>query len=102
MFVDSLIEICSWHRIGWQGVKCHHCGATHNILTNIPCIKCERCEAWVILSWSHYQLCHRKPDFGFNRSVTSWAMKNFSPHRHFIKETFQMLAKLNKRIAQTA
>lgn len=55
MFIDSLKEICSWHGvIGWQGVKCHHCGATHNVLAHIPGIKCERCKKFLCLSWSHF------------------------------------------------
>lgn len=99
MFIDSLKEICSWRNVtGWQGVTCHHCKATHNILIG-PGIKCEKCGAFICTSFSHGERCHRKPDFGFNRSVINWAMMNFSPHRFYIKETFQMLAKLNKRLA---
>lgn len=84
MFIDSLIEICSWNGvIGWQGVNCGRCGATHNILIG-PGIMCEKCGEFISTSFSHHQMCYRKPDYGFNRSVIVWAMRHFSPHKYFL------------------
>lgn len=95
----SLIEMCGWHGCkGWQGVKCS-CGATYNLMVDIPGFTCERCGHFNILSWSHHQFCHRKPDYGWNRSVIGWAMKNYSWYRDSFKETSIMLKKLNKRLA---
>lgn len=99
MYSTSLTEICSWQGCqGWQGVKCHHCGATHNVLVNIPGIRCERCKEFIVLSWSYYQFCHKHPDYGFKASVIGWAMKNFSYHKEYFKECSVMLKKLNKRL----
>lgn len=98
MFIDSLIEICSWGVDGWQGVKCSQCGATHNILIGHG-IPCESCGAFIATSFSHHQFPHRKPDHGFNCSVIGWAMMHYSPHRHYIKETFELLKKLDERLA---
>jgi hypothetical protein len=86
MFIDSLIEICSWDGvIGWQGLKCSKCGATHNALMNIPGILCEECGEFIGTSMYAHRFCYRKPNYGFNRSVIGWAMINFSPHKAFFK-----------------
>lgn len=99
MFIDSLIEICSWEGVkGWQGVRCSQCGATHNILIG-PGIKCESCGAFIGTSFSHYHPCYKKPDFGFNRSVIGWAMMHHSPHRHLFKPPTEMMEKLERRLA---
>jgi hypothetical protein len=77
--MSALVDMVQWRGcIGWQGVKCHHCGATHNVFCNIPCIRCEGCGHCVTLSWSHHRFTFKHPDFGFKRSVISWAMRNFS------------------------
>ena len=91
--MSALKDIVTWQGfIGWQGVTCHHCGATHNVMCNIPCIRCERCRKFVMLSWSHWQMTHRKPDFGWNRSVLGWATINFGRYKEYLKQTIKDIA----------
>lgn len=82
MSVWTLIDQCKVSN-GWQGAECTKCGATYNVAVQIPGIICERCGAFSVLSWSYHQPLHRKPDFGFNRSVIMWAMKHYSHYRMY-------------------
>lgn len=83
----SIVKYCN----GFQGVFCHHCEATHNVIVDIPCIICEKCGVFVGLSWSHHQMTFKKPDFGWSKSLISWALKNHGHYRDILKSTEKYL-----------
>ena len=102
--MTPLTEIVTWQGFtGFQGAKCS-CGATHNLLSGIPGYICERCGKYNVLGWSGAgQFCHRKPDYGFKRSVIHWAIDNFcgwyKEHIKFSKKMKKMTAIENQREA---
>ena len=94
--MPSLIEMCSWKNVtGWQGVTCS-CGATHNIMVGISDFICEKCSKLNKLSYDHHLKCHKKPDFGWNRSVICWAMSHYSSHRFFHEKVDKLMKKIKR------
>lgn len=92
--MSTLKDMVTWCGfVGWQGVKCYHCGATHNIMIGGGAILCERCGECIVLCYSYHQFPHRKPDFGWNRSVLSWATKNYCRYKDYLQKTHDYLIK---------
>ncbi len=95
--MSKLKDMVTWGGfIGWQGVKCDKCGATHNVFCGIPCILCQRCGVCITLSWSYWQFPHRKPDFGWNRSVLNWATLNFGRYREYLQKTIKQIERYKR------
>ena len=93
--MTPLTEIVTWQGCtGWQGCTCSKCGATHNLMVNIPGYICEGCDHYNCLSWNHHQFTHKHPDYGWKRSVIKWAMDNFSAHKEYFKRCYKSLEKL--------
>lgn len=70
---------------GYQGVTCHHCGATHNVYCNITCIICERCGEFIQLSWcGNYEFCHKEPDYGWRWVVINHVIRKFGWYREYL------------------
>lgn len=93
-YSTPLLELVTWMGFnGWQGVKCHHCGATHNVFCGLSCILCERCGECIALSWSgDGEICHKKPNYGWNASVLYWATENFGRYKEYLADTARLIA----------
>lgn len=82
-YSTTLKDMVTWQGfVGWEGVKCGKCGATHNCMIGGGAILCHKCGACIVKSWSHHRITYRKPDFGWGRCVLMWATKNFCWYKH--------------------
>lgn len=92
-YSTPLLELVTWMGFsGWQGVKCHHCGATHNVFCGIPCMLCGKCGEFIQLSWfGHCQFTFKKPNYGWGRNVLNWATENFSRYKEILADTKKMI-----------
>jgi len=109
--VDTLIDIVkrgpypkvACPCLGFVGETCSKCGATHNIeiwgggfAIGPGGFMCERCGHYNIMSFHPSGLLHRKPDFGWKRSVIGWAIRAFGWYRDYLKKTEEMLESMKK------
>ncbi len=83
--LSYLKEMVMWGGfIGWQGATCFNCKSTHNLFCGIPGFMCRKCGKYNILSWSHWQMTHGKPDFGWGRKILCIITKNFCWYKEYL------------------